>query len=148
MDRSESEESLDVPEEPKEDTTEDEFDTKASKLGVPTDGKARRPSTALNFSTAVKIARWMARAYGYMAKKRKTYLVSTIKEKIRSQEVVNFKEIQNKEETEETLKKIAHSESFAYHVLFLTYQISEIADFFRQVANFILSVFMIRFLFW
>ena len=78
MDRSESEESLDVPEEPKEDTTEDEFDTKASKLGVPSDGKARRPSTALNFSTAVKIARWMARAYGYVAKKRKAYLVSTI----------------------------------------------------------------------
>ena len=76
MDRSESEESLDVPEEPKEDTTEDEFETKASKLGVPNDGKARRPSTALNFSTAVKIARWMARAYGYVAKKRKAYLVS------------------------------------------------------------------------
>ena len=28
----------------------------------------------MNFMTAVKIARWMARAYGYVAKKRKAYL--------------------------------------------------------------------------
>ena len=32
-----------------------------------------RSSSALGFTTAVKIARWMARAYGYVSKKKHAY---------------------------------------------------------------------------
>ena len=70
MDRSTSEESLEIPEEPKEDPEED-YEKKDN------DSTKRIPS-AFNFGTAVRIARWMARAYGYVAKKRQAYLVSLV----------------------------------------------------------------------
>ena len=70
MDRSTSEESLEIPEEPKEDPEED-YEKKDN------DSTKRIPS-AFNFGTAVRIARWMARAYGYVAKKRQAYLVSSV----------------------------------------------------------------------
>ena len=68
MDRSTSEESLEIPEEPKEDPEED-YEKKDSTKRIP---------SAFNFGTAVRIARWMARAYGYVAKKRQAYLVSLV----------------------------------------------------------------------
>ena len=70
--RTSSEESLEIPEEPKEDLVED-YEKENSKKE-----KEPRVLSALNFSTAVKIARWMARAYGYVAKKRQAYLVSFV----------------------------------------------------------------------
>ena len=74
--RTSSEESLEIPEEPKEDLVED-YEKENSKKE-----KEPRVLSALNFSTAVKIARWMARAYGYVAKKRQAYLVSFLFEEL------------------------------------------------------------------
>ena len=76
MERTASEESLEIPEEPKEDLV-DEFGKENSKKENE-DETTRRGSSGINFSTAVKIARWMARAYGYVAKKRQAYLVSFV----------------------------------------------------------------------
>ena len=57
MERTASEESLEIPEEPKEDLV-DEFGKENSKKENE-DEATRRGSSGINFSTAVKIARWM-----------------------------------------------------------------------------------------
>merc|ERR1711894_544661 len=77
MERTASEESLEIPEEPKEDLV-DEFGKENSKKENE-DKTTRRGSSGINFSTAVKIARWMARAYGYVAKKRQAYLDKSLR---------------------------------------------------------------------
>ena len=66
-------EDLNVPEEPTEEEEQKELqkDEKESK-------QCLSGSSVLNFITAVRIARWMARAYGYVAKKRKAYLRKTV----------------------------------------------------------------------
>ena len=65
-------EDLNVPEEPTEEEEQKELkDEKES-------NQCLSGSSVLNFITAVRIARWMARAYGYVARKRKAYLSKTV----------------------------------------------------------------------
>ena len=78
MERTASEESLEIPEEPKEDLVDEFGKENSKKENEDEDEATRRGSSGINFSTAVKIARWMARAYGYVAKKRQAYLVSFV----------------------------------------------------------------------
>lgn len=84
--KEEEESDLEVPEEPDYDYEDDsaivdiaEIRTKVKfhrpdnkpRLASETDS---RSSSALGFTTAVKIARWMARAYGYVSKKKHVYI--------------------------------------------------------------------------
>lgn len=70
-------EDLEIPEEPTEeeelkDLKEEEANQKKTIQHQDTQDSQ---SSVIGFMTAVKIARWMARAYGYTAKKRKTFLI-------------------------------------------------------------------------
>ncbi len=59
---------LDVPEEP---TKDDDYDDDIAEQSKDRDGEAKR--SALSFFTAASIARWMAKAYGYAARKKAMY---------------------------------------------------------------------------
>lgn len=82
-------EDLEIPEEPTEEEelndlkVEEEF--KNQKLQIQHQDTQDSQSSVIGFMTAVKIARWMARAYGYTAKKRNTFLIEA--------KVVKHKEI-------------------------------------------------------
>jgi hypothetical protein len=71
--RMDSEDSLDVPEEPVNDD-EDEDGSTLTQAENAAAADAKSTHSVMSFLTAVRIARWMARAYGYVAKKRKAYL--------------------------------------------------------------------------
>ena len=65
---------LDVPEEPYEDEDDSTvIDVKSMARSQNGDSSSTSSST-LGFMTAVRIARWMARAYGYLAKKKRVYV--------------------------------------------------------------------------
>ena len=58
---------LDVPEEPDSDSEQETVNDKGQKI------YSGGRTTPLTFFTTVGIARWMARAYGYVAKKKAEY---------------------------------------------------------------------------
>lgn len=68
---------LDVPEEPGSDEEENEStitEVVAREKNATEGDNLSQTSSVMSFLTAVRIARWMARAYGYVAKKKKAYL--------------------------------------------------------------------------